>query len=86
MYGISGENFFFKISTFSFVLRTIEVLFWIPSPKINQGTNFHEHLVNQTQNMNKNALPQISQMATKRTKERNCGPNFKSQHLRNYLR
>ena len=69
MFGISGEkNFSFIISTLSFVLTMIEVLFSIPPPKVNKGTNFHEHLVNQTQNMNKNALPQIFQIATKRTK------------------
>ena len=44
--------------------------------QINKGTNFHENSANQTRNMDENVLPQIPKMATKRTKERDCGPIF----------
>ena len=54
----------------------LKCYFWIPHPKIYKSTNFHKNSVNQTQNMNENALPSISNMAVKRTKEKDCGPNF----------
>ena len=77
MYGISGEKTFFKkFWQFLFLWEWFKCYFWIPHTKIKKGTNFHENSVNQTRNMNKNVLTQISKMAATRTKERDCGPIF----------
>ena len=76
MYGISGENFFSKFQHFLLFWELFKCYFWIPHPKINKSTNFHKISVNQTKNMNENALPSISKIPTNRAKEKDCGPNF----------
>ena len=78
--------FFSKFEHFILFCEWFKCYFWIPHPKVTKSTNFHKNLVNQTQNMNENALRQISKMAAERTKEKDRGPNFWLQYLRNYLR
>ena len=73
--------FFFNFGNFFSYKNDLSVIFGFFSP-INKGTNFHENSANQTRNMDENVLPQIPKMATKRTKERDCGPIFWSQYFR----
>ena len=67
--------FFSKFQHFLF-WEWFKCYFWIWHPQINKSTKFHKNSVNQTQNMNENAQPSISKITTKRTKEKDCGPNF----------
>ena len=78
MYEIFGKKSFFQNfnTFFCFENDLYKCYFWIPHPKLNESTNFHKNSMNQTQNINENALPSISKMAAKRAKEKDCGPNF----------
>ena len=74
--GFQGKAFFSKFQHFLLFWEWFKCYFWIPHPKLNKGTNFHKNSVIQNQNMNENALPQISKMAAKRAKEKDCGPKL----------
>ena len=51
------KRFFKKFQQFLFLWEWFKCYFWIPHPKTNKGTNFHENAVNETWNMNKRWLP-----------------------------
>ena len=68
--------FFSKFQYFFLFCEWFKCYFRILHPIVNKSTNFHKNPVNQTQNMNDNALRQISKMAAEKTKEKDCGPNF----------
>ena len=73
------EDLSHSISEVGWTLQkvTLRCYFWIPHLKIKESTNFYKNSVNQTnKNMNKNTLPSISKMATKRMKEKDLAQTF----------